>query len=243
MKRGSTERMNHDSNDAPRISKKHKKLLGDGLSVHDEHHLAPILFDAILPSPLHVSRLREEAQAKFVKRLGMFCEKAIYCIDAGVGALIANRHHATPSAKVSSVEDAILADMVRLREVPVAREFVDMTLWRRLRKANESAIAAVADSCFGSSGEAAESAKVTSMQRPTSNKTAHAPRSFASYKQLHMRNITERYADDLELLRSSEVMDGERVQFLLQCLDAGAELASSLSMKSDTLERPTASDI
>jgi hypothetical protein len=243
MKRGSTELMTHDSSDAPRISKKHKKLLGDRSCVHDEHHLAPILFDAILPSPLHVSRLREEAQAKFVKRLGMSCEKAIYCIDAGVGALIANRHHATGSAKVSSVEDAILADMVRLREVPVAREFVDMTLWRRLRKANESAIAAVADACFGNSGEAAESAKVTSTRSPTSNKTAHAPRSFASYKQLHMRNITERYADDLELLRSSEVMDGERVQFLLQCLDAGAELASALSMKSDTLERPTASDI
>jgi hypothetical protein len=46
---------------------------------------------------------------------------------------------------------------------------------------------------------------------------------------MYMRNITERYADDLETLRASENLDGERVQFLMQCLESGADLFASLS--------------
>jgi hypothetical protein len=191
----------------------------------------PAMLSVVFPSPSEVCKLPAEVQGGFVERTAKFCEKAIYCIDAGVAQVSTSgrRESDTASAasvRIAAVEDAVLADMVRFREVPVAREFVEMTLWRRLRNANEQAVASVKEACVEISAPCDDDA---SIECSDTEKNVRIPRSFASFKQVHMRTMTENYATDLERLRSIEAMDGEKVHFLVRCLEAGADLAASLS--------------
>jgi Ribosome-assembly protein 3 len=188
------------------------------------------MLGAVFPSPSEVCKLPTEVQEGFVERAAKLCEKAIYCIDAGVAQLSTSgrRESGTASAasgRIAAVEDAVLADMVRFREVPVAREFVGMTLWRRLRNANEQAVVSVREACAEIIAHCENDASI----KRSDTENVRIPRSFASFKQAHMRTMTENFAADLERLRSIEAMDGEKVQFLVRCLEAGADLAASLS--------------
>jgi Ribosome-assembly protein 3 len=185
------------------------------------------MLGAVFPSPSEVCKLPTEVQEGFVERAAKLCEKAIYCIDAGVAQLSTSgrREIGAASGRIAAVEDAVLADMVRFREVPVAREFVEMTLWRRLRNANEQAVVSVREACAEISAQCENDATI----KRSDTENVRIPRSFASFKQAHMRTMTENFAADLERLRSIEAMDGEKVQFLVRCLEAGADLAASLS--------------
>jgi Ribosome-assembly protein 3 len=207
---GAGKRARSDDENATKATPfKHQKVAGASA--------LPSLAATALPSPSEVRALPLAAQTEFINRAAQLCEKAVHTVDDGVAALNAGSGISPIAAAGNSVEDAVLADMVRLRGVPMAREFVEMTLWRRLRNANTKVLAAVDAISGGDEGPIA-----------AVGDGARTIKASASFKQMYMQDITKRYAKDLEALRASEDLDGERVQFLMQCLQSGADLFAGL---------------
>jgi hypothetical protein len=186
----------------------------------------PAAVSALLPDPEVVQQLPPAVQDAFTSKVADFCERTIRAIDGGVAAL------APPSravddggaaGKARAVEDAVLADMARLRGVPLAREFVDMTLWRRLRNANNRVVATVEAAC-----DAAGPGSAAAIAGGSASEGTRMQGRGLSFRQVHMETLTERFADDLSKLHEGEKMTGERVQFLLRCLEEGADLFAGL---------------
>lgn len=203
------------------------------------------------PLPDQVRSLEEEAQSRFVSRAAGMCEKAIHAIDACTAALnieyaksaprAVERSSAQPddilesvldekeipdsvSRQIATVEDAVLADMVKLRNVPIAREYVEITLWRRMHSVNAKVIAEVDRLCTHS-----KMSDEMRSEEPEGADGSFPRRAFTpSLKDLYMNNLTDKFAEDLEKLRVEEDMDGERVQFLLRCLEEGADIFATV---------------
>lgn len=182
---------------------------------------------AELPPRAAVQSLPVEFQDSFVSKAAALCEKSLRLMDVGTAALGTRQQKGdagdAPTSTVTWLEDTVLADMVRLRGAPVAREFVDCTLWRRLRSASDKARASVDAACKADGRrEATGDAEVEAEGGPRNG-------SSLSFKQMHMQSMTDRFADDLTKLHEIEQMDGKRVQYLLRCLEEGANLFADLA--------------
>lgn len=136
--------------------------------------------------------------------------------------------------ETKSVEDVLLADMVRLKGAPTAREFVDATIWRRIKDLNKDIEQLVASFESKSSKRIGvnPSSEVEKSSRGPSKRDAFV----LSLKQKHMRHMAKAFEKDMDELRKSEDMDAEGVQFLLQCFEAGAEVYAQTVAKTDSHE-------
>lgn len=187
----------------------------------------PAAASAELPPRAALQSLPAEFQDAFVSKAAALCEKSLHLIGAGTAALGTRQPSDDPGAGPSStatwLEDTVLADMARLRSVPVARAFVDCTLWRRLRSASDRVRASVDAACE------ADGKGEPTYQAEVEGEGGSRKGSSLSFKQMHMQSITSHFADDLAKLHEVEQMDGKRVQYLLRCLEEGANLFADVA--------------
>lgn len=252
---GEKPRLRRDSGDSSKkknLDLKHKKSSASTGLVADPPVALPGVAATLLLTPSQIRGLNVEAQFSFVSKTADLCERAIRAIDAGVAGLSAglneaktseanftrsavasevHEHHvdeneiyASISSQITRVEDAVLADMVKLRGQPMAREFVEMTLWRRVRNINAKVLAEIEAECSQFGGKTGFVVNESHLVGDDAPRKSFAP----SLKDVYMENLTESFAEDLERLRVEERMDGDRVNFLLRCLEEGADLFASL---------------
>lgn len=216
-------------------SSKEKKKSKRARSVTPEPPPAPLLPAAVtteLPSKDSVQNISPAAQDAFITTTGGFCERAVRCVHSGVRSLAPG--DAVPVVdgagsgvqKAAAVEDIVLADMARLRSVPLARQFTDITLWRRLRSANNRVISAVEGACDAVDGGAKNGGKGAGTKEQEARAPGEAGR--VSFRKARMESLTERFAGELGKLHESEKMGSERVKFLLRCLEEGADIFAGL---------------
>jgi Ribosome-assembly protein 3 len=185
----------------------------------------PAAVSVVLPSQSAVQCMSADEQDAFVTRAAELCESSIRLIDAGMSSLTARRANNDGNAAAttaSRLEDTVLADMARLRDAPVAREFTDSTIWRRLRGLSDKAVAAVDAACADAVGGDAGGKTGGGADSVSRENGA------ASFKQMHLQTMTGQFADELAKLHEVEKMDGQRVQYLLRCLEEGANLFAGI---------------
>lgn len=198
---------------------KHKK--GGYKRPRSDAPVLPAAVSTTLPSRMAVQGMSPDAQDTFVTGVGKFREKKLRLIDVGTAALSTQRQLDDKVGGLSTVtrlEDTVLADMARLRNAPVAREFVDLTAWRRLRSASDKARAGIDAACSNDGRPGDE------VELDENSKDSLRHDSALSFKQMHLQTMTGQFADDLANLHEVEQMDGKRVQNLLRCLEEGANL-------------------
>lgn len=191
----------------------------------------PVAVCSKLPSKEVIQKLPEVTQDAFLTATGGFCERAIRCVHSGVCSLAPSDDTRVDGGgagaqKAAAVEDIVLADMARLRGVPLAREYTDITLWRRLRNTNARVIAAVEGACEGVDETGRVSETVTENEGQTGK--ASSGGGGVSFRKARMQTLTERFADDLGKLHETEQMGSERVKFLLRCLEEGVDVFAGL---------------
>ena len=159
-----------------------------------------------LPSRDCLEALDAESQDRVVDMLGRSNGRLVALISDCLEAHRKDSEKGDVPRHVASVEDTVLGDMARLRDQSGAREFVECTLWRRIRALNSKV--------FSSSGGDTEDPGVSSSEKLTFETLSHA----------HLTTLTERFAKDLETLHEKESMDTDKVARLLKCLAEGADL-------------------
>lgn len=187
-----------------------------------------------LLTPAQVVTLPEDAQTLFVSGVTDCCERILHLIDDTEAVCDAWRGSRKEQRDVKdaalALEDAVIGDMVKLKRVPIAKQFLEMTLWRRLSRFTEAELVAIRAVRYGV-GAAAGDAETAGGDRGAStvlHKVGDKDPAFVSFKEAHLKTITERYASDLDKMRESEKMDAGRVEFLLRTLESGANLFADL---------------
>lgn len=181
--------------------------------------LFPAAACAPLPQPDVVRKADAATQDIFVNKAAALCERIVVSMDSGIATLSPAPGPVGDERGTSAgIEDTILADMARLRGVPVAREYVDISLWRWMRSANGRVLAAIDAACAIEGSTAAG---------PTLDGTVSRP---VSFKEMHLERMTNDFSRDLAKLHEVEEMDGKQVQFLLRCLEEGADLFEHLRL-------------
>lgn len=129
------------------------------------------------------------------------------------------------SGDLVDIEEALTRDMARFRTFPVAKQYVSMTLWRRIRQMTRDHLHASSKIGFGK-GYAEPG--MGEDQGLLLHREGDPDAEFVSYKEAYMKDFVERHQQSLDTLREREQMDETRVRFLLRCLDAGSSLAANL---------------
>lgn len=176
--------------------------------------------------PQALRSLDSKTQVSMVGASADFCERIMYLIHDTVSTA---KKWMNPNADDDAVdlEESVVSDMVRLKKVPLAKQYVEMTLWRRVAELNRDHLLAASQLGFGKGFSKGD------LQPPTSqglllHREDDPDAKFVSYRQAYMKNVVEQYSESLEKMREEESMDAYRVQFLLRCLDAGASLFGNL---------------
>ncbi len=174
-------------------------------------------------------------QSSCFDALGMSCERILRLIDdtESMATLWRENKKDGRDAEEASLalEDTLVADMARLKGVPVARQFTELSLWKRLKKFNEKELTYIESLCDGAerkSNQGGHNGNAKAKEGDSSKRTAE----FVSFKAAHMKHLTSAYAQDLEKIREAESLDVAGVETLLRCLDEGAELfATAMTYK------------
>lgn len=193
-----------------RASKKRKVFL---------HGCAAVPF----PSREHVHALDDAERHKFIKTSASFCERLVHVMHK----LIVSANQWMKIERKDdfiAIEEALTNDMARLKKLPLARQYVEMTLWRRILQLNQDHLQAASKIGFGKglvhSGGPHQGLVLHLRDDPDA--------AFVSYREAHMSNLVERFQDSLEKMRNIEKMDSGQAHFLLRCLDAGSNLFANL---------------
>lgn len=176
--------------------------------------------------PEQVKALDEESQGKVIRATAGLCERLMYLIHDTITT--ANRWTKSDTKDDgTAMEESVVNDMMRLKKVPLAKQYVEMTLWRRIAQLNRDLLLAASRLGFGK-GFADNSARGHGKQGLLLHCENDPDAEFVSYREAHMKTIVEQYSESLEKMREAESMDADRVQFLLRCLDSGASLFGNL---------------
>lgn len=183
----------------------------------------PLVSKQSFPSKEDVKSMSGEDQHKFFKSLGSSCEKLLRLIDE-VEMETSLWRDSAPEPRdaeeaAMALEDTLLSDMARLKNAPIARQFTELSLWKRVKKFNEKQLAHIEslyklDGAGGSDG--GEKADAAAEDKKT--------RDFVSFKQAHMSHMTSQYEKDLEAIRKAETLDVAGVETLLRLLDVSTDL-------------------
>lgn len=193
-----------------RASKKRKVFL---------HGYAAIPF----PSREHVYALGDAERHKFIKTSASFCGRLVQIMHKLI--VSANQWMKVERKDdFTAIEEALTSDMARLKKLPLARQYVEMTLWRRILQLNQDHLQAASKIGFGKglvhSGGLHQGLVLHLRDDPDAE--------FVSYREAHMSNLVERFHESLEKMRNIEKMDSGQAHFLLRCLDAGSNLFGNL---------------
>lgn len=176
-----------------------------------------------LPSRAHVRALDDVERHKFIKTSASFCERLVYMMH---NIIVSANQWMKVERKDDfiAIEDALTNDMARLKKIPLARQYVEMTLWRRILQLNRDHLQAASKVGFGKG--------IARSEMPQQGLVLHLrddpDAEFVSYKEAHMTNLVDRFHESLEKMRNIENMDSGQAQFLLRCLDAGSNLFGNL---------------
>ena len=117
--------------------------------------------------------------------------------------------------------------MAKLKGVPIVRQFREMYLWRRVQRytkdqvANAYLIARREKSLRNGNANRIEDSEEC---KSSPSLSMEQSLKFQSVKNAHMRFMTNEFATELDAIREKEQLDAEGVQFLIKCLEQGAEL-------------------
>lgn len=103
-------------------------------------------------------------------------------------------------------EDAMVADMAKLRAVPMARQFVEHALWRRVKRFTDG--------------------EVDKINAGTKNKNGADKEEFRS-------SFAQTHAEELDSIREREQLDEGGVHKLLKCVDEAAALYTAALNKNN----------
>eukprot|EP00177_Eucheuma_denticulatum_P002890 GFKZ01005196.1.p1 GENE.GFKZ01005196.1~~GFKZ01005196.1.p1 ORF type:complete len:503 (+),score=101.45 GFKZ01005196.1:143-1651(+) len=143
------------------------------------------------------------------------------------------------SGDLVDIEEALTRDMARFSMFPIARQYVSMTLWRRIQQMTRDHLLASSKIGFGKGyadpGKGEDHGLLL-------HREGDPDAEFVSYKEAYMKDLVEQHQENLDTLREREQMDETRVRFLLRCLDAGSSLAANLrcldrKMESEVAQR------
>lgn len=169
-----------------------------------------------LPPLADLEGMDAEAQHKYLKRVAKQCEKVITLIDDSLtkferkeGAL--------------SIEEQITTDMARLKKLPLAKQYREMTLWRRVRQFNEGRLADAKRVGYG-----AGVVEVGNDNGLLLHQKGDKDEKFVSYRDVYLKNVVDRYQNDLNKIREKEGLDEEQTTFLISCLEASADIYANL---------------
>lgn len=181
-----------------------------------------------LPSGLKVQSMAKEEQHKYFESVTSLCENLIQLIDETARTF-------STTAEEASAEEQLLSDMVRLKNVPLARRYVDMALWRRVKSYSRERIQIAADLGYGTGKRASKSSGLLLVHSP-----GDIDPNFLSYRDVYLKTFVKRYEDDLNKIRESESLDAEQATFLMRCLESGADLFGNLkSLENEEEKRET----
>ncbi|PXF46307.1 hypothetical protein BWQ96_03963 [Gracilariopsis chorda] len=169
-----------------------------------------------LPSGSVIQSMPPEAQHGYFESVTGVCEKLIQLIDETV------RTFSKTSEEVSA-EEQLISDMVRLKNVPMARRYVDMTLWRRVKSYSRERLRTARDLGYGSGNRASRDSGALLV-----HSQGDIDPDFLSYRDAYLKTVIHRYEDDLNKIRESERLDAEQATFLMRCLESGADLFGNL---------------
>lgn len=197
----------------------------------------PLATAAKLPTPNELKSLSSEQQLGCFEQLGSTCERILRLMDdvqTTCGLWRERKKTVRDADEASAVlEDSIVADMAKLKGVPMARHFAEMTLWKRLKRFTDSEVAYIETLRTGEKTTlSAPSNDDESAKENGANTEPVQSEEFVSLKTAHLKHLTSEYADDLEKIRDAESLDVVGVQTLLKCLDESAALyATAMTFK------------
>lgn len=163
----------------------------------------PLISELELPTREAILSLDGEGQRKAFAKLGDVCERLVRLIDDTqvITTKFRNDNNSTERRDPHAVEDALIADMAKLKGLPTARRFSEQSLRKRMKRFTNDTVHYI-DSI-----------------------TPSGMRDEVKQKQLDL--LTTNYSDELNAIREKEQLNVSGVQTLLKCLDETAELASS----------------
>eukprot|EP00178_Gracilaria_changii_P015781 TRINITY_DN443_c0_g1_i1.p1 TRINITY_DN443_c0_g1~~TRINITY_DN443_c0_g1_i1.p1 ORF type:complete len:264 (+),score=56.99 TRINITY_DN443_c0_g1_i1:187-978(+) len=166
-----------------------------------------------------VRNMSQSDQNMYIQSVTEDCEKLIRILNETVQAFSKNED-------ALDVEEQLMSDMSRLKNIPIARRYVEMTLWRRVKLFSRERLQIAEELGYGIG-------KRKKGEGFLLHRGGAVDPNFVSYRDSYMKTVIERYQDDLEKIRERESLDAERVQFLLQCLQSGADLFANLRCVED----------
>lgn len=127
-----------------------------------------------------------------------------------------------------NVEQQLTADMVRLKKIPLAKQYAEMTLWRRTKLFSRARLETARKLAYGK-GES----KLGEDNGLLLHQTGDPDPKFVSYRQAYLNGVIDRYKDSFENMRKNESLDARQTEYLAHCLGMTADLFSNIKCIED----------
>lgn len=184
-----------------------------------------------LPTAATVRAMPVEHRHAYITQVTTQCERVLGTIH---DALSTNEKRASADV-LPSLDEQLLADMVRLKHLPLARRYVEITLWKRVAQFNSDSLAQVQACAYGAGNAQAEKNRDGFLLHQSDSKDVQ----FNSFRDVYLKNLLENHEDDLEKIRLEEGMDIEQVSFLRKCLQSSADLFANVKCWDDNQQHKT----
>lgn len=182
-----------------------------------------------LPSRDVVHAMSDSQRHTYIKFVTGQCERILETIHD----VLARADHQHLADSQPSLNEQLMADMVKLKRLPLARRYVEMTLWQRVTQFNEECLSKIESLAFGAGEiESSEKRPGILLHRSDSKDVK-----FNSFRDKYMKNLLDDHEEDLEKLRLTEGMDEEQVASLRRCLESSAALFANVKCLDDEHER------
>lgn len=175
-----------------------------------------------LPSSKVVQQMDSHQQHEHITSLGKDCEKIISLL---LDCLTSGNNQDGETENNTTTHEQMIADMARLKRVSLAKQYVEMTLWRRIKQSNRKHLAMLEKLGYGlgmnqqhSSGNIA----------PTNDGAQNDPE-LLSYKDKFLKGVLNNHSEELDKVREKESLDADDVAYMVTCLEAGSDLYANLT--------------
>lgn len=177
-----------------------------------------------LPNAATVRAMDDGPQYEYLKAVTTQCENILQLLHE---VLLTTKKDRTETEV--SHEDQLAADLIRLKNIPLARRYIEMTLWKRVARFNSDNLATVESLAYGASlpKNSHNHSNVSMFESDSTNFK------FLSFRDKYLKNALDTYETDLEKMRLVERMDEDHVRFLRSCLQASADLYANVKCLDD----------
>lgn len=136
-----------------------------------------------------------------------------------------------------SVEEELTSDLARLKHTPLAKRYVEMTLWKRISKFQDDSMTLVRDLNYGELDHVNPKANIRpgneGSDGPSIREADSTDLKFNSFRDKYLKHVLEHHEEDLERIRVNEAMDEDHVKFLRHWLDTSAALYANVKCWDD----------